>query len=719
MKKRKKQNKSQDPYFEREKLKYENPIPSREFILEYLEKLGVPESYPKLLQALKLRGPKNSDALHHRLKAMVRDGQLITDRKERYALVKKMNLVRGYVVGHRDGYGFLTPDSGGKDLFLNPKEMRAVFPGDIVLASVISSGENDKREGAIVEVLTRKFTQIIGRYFIERGIGFIVPSNRDFSQEIIIPHGKELKAKKGDLVLTEILGYPTKRNSATAKVIKILGKEVTPALEIDVVVNAHGLPNSWPDKAAKESNAIAQLGIKAEKRVDLRKLPFVTIDGADAKDFDDAVYCKKDNGAWILYVAIADVSHYVTFNSALDQEALNRGNSVYFPGQVIPMLPEILSNELCSLKPEVDRLVVVAEVKINNLGKIDGFKFYDAIIRSHARLTYDKVFDLLENNSEPNYLLLSELKNLRALYLLLLKQRKIRGSLDFSRVESKIIFNPQGKISKIVKNEHHYVHGMIEECMLVANVCASKFLLTHKISALYRVHEGPELEKLSNVRAFLKSLGLELKGGENPKSIHYADLLQKIIGRTDEHLVQTVLLRSMRQAVYTPSNIGHFGLAYEEYAHFTSPIRRYPDLINHRSIKYILLHGNPSKYHYNEANMQEFGNHCSMTERRADDASRDVELWHKCQFMRDKLGKSFAGIISGVMNFGIFVELKDIFIEGLVHITALKQDYYQFDQLRQRLVGKRGGKVYRLGDEVKVLVARVDLDELEISLELV
>lgn len=716
-----KKNKKVDPFFDREASKYAKPIPSREFIVQYLEELGTPAKRSQLIKAFNLAGKELQEALRRRLNAMLRDGQLLINRKGSYALVDHMSLVRGYVVCHKEGYGFLIPDDGSDDVFLNPRQTRSLFPGDRILVSVTTNHERGKREGTVVEILERSFTQIVGRYLEEKGVAFIVPSNKNVTQEIIIPEGKEANAQEGQIVVSEIISYPTERSSATGRIVEVLGEHMAPGMEIEVAIRAHGLPFAWPDEAFSECDAIGTVvgdGAK-DGRQELQHLPFVTIDGEDAKDFDDAVYCKRHaKGGWILYVAIADVSHYVQFDSVLDQEALNRGNSVYFPEHVIPMLPEVLSNDLCSLKSNVERLAMVCEVLITENGEVDRYRFYDAIIKSHARLTYDEVFAQLENKAKKPSVLLPHLQELQRLYHALLKQRRARGAMDFSRIETKIIFSKDRKIQRIVPVEHNYVHGIIEECMLVANACASLFLLHGKIPALYRVHEGPSPEKLLDLRGFLGGLGLELKGGNKPKSINYANLLQKIIGRPDEHLVQTVLLRSLRQAIYTPENIGHFSLAYEAYAHFTSPIRRYPDLINHRAIRYLLRGGKVKDYIYTQAMMHNFGDHSSQTERRADDATRDVTAWLKCEFMRDKIGKTFVGIISGVTNFGVFVELKDIFVEGLVHVTSLKNDYYNFDAPEHRLVGKRSGVVYRLGDPVKVLVTRVDLDDRQIDFAL-
>ncbi|MDR1057030.1 MAG: ribonuclease R [Coxiellaceae bacterium] len=711
-----------DPFYSREARKYKDPIPSREFILQYFEKSRMPKRYSELIRYLDLEGKKSYKALRCRLNAMVRDGQLLVDCKGRYVLVKQLDMLSGYVICHKDGYGFFVPDKGSGDVFLNPKHMRGLFPGDRVLVSVTYINRQGKREGTVVKILERSLTRIVGRYFIGRGVGYITPTNKNITQDVIIPPGRDGSAKVGQFVVAKITNFPTLRNNAaTGQIIKILGRSIEFGLEIEMAINIHDLPYIWPQEVLYESEVLHE--VKQEQknqRRQLQYLPFVTIDGEDAKDFDDAIYCRRhEKDGWILYVAIADVSQYVGYDTSLDKEALKRGNSVYFPQYVIPMLPEVLSNNLCSLKPHLERLVVVCEMHITNSGKIASYEFYEGIIKSHARFTYDKVFALLEGKTKEISPLLPELQELWRLYSSLLKQRKIRGALDFSRIETQIIFNDKHKIKHIKPIEHHYVHGIIEECMLAANVCASGFLLKKKIPALYRVHGGPDDEKLYNLLLFLKSLGLELKGGNKPKSIHYAELLKKIVGRRDEHLIETVLLRSLKQAVYTAENIGHFGLAYEAYVHFTSPIRRYPDLINHRAIKYLLRGGRVSNYYYTKSVIQNFGNHCSLTERRADDAERDVVMWYKCEFMKDKVGKTFSGIISGVTNFGIFIELKDIFVEGLVHITSLKNDYYKFEPLHHRLIGKRSGKVYRLGDPIKVIVAKVNLDEKEINFDLV
>lgn len=720
----KKLNIKQDPYFEREAQKYVNPVPSREFIMQYLLELGRPASKNHLTEAFALEDNEAKDAFRRRLQAMLRDGQIITNRRGSFALVNQMELICGRIVGHKDGFGFLVPENGTKDIYLNAREMHLVFPGDRVLVSITSNGSHNRPEGMIVEILERSITEITGRFFAEDNVAFVVPANKDISKEIIIPAGKEQSAENGQLVVAKIINYPTRRLPAVGEITEVLGEHLAPGMEIEVAMRAHQLPFKWSEKALEDLKNITKEIPKSEykKRKDLCKLPFVTIDGEDAKDFDDAVFCQPDNKkGWILYVAIADVSFYVRSESTLDQESLARGNSVYFPNHVVPMLPEILSNELCSLKPNLDRLTMVCEMKINPNGVITNFDFYEAIIHSHARLTYDQVYNLLEhknNHNKKSNNILPHLKNLFSVYQALLKHRQTRGALDFTTAETKIIFGTNRKIKNIVEVPRNYAHQIIEECMLAANVCSSKFLLKHKIPSLYRVHEVPSEEKLDNLRRFLGGLGLTLGGGNKPKAADYANLLKKISNRKDAHIIQTVLLRSLQQAIYTPENLGHFALAYSSYAHFTSPIRRFPDLINHRAIRHILQKKNVNSFVYNEIAVRNYGEHCSMTERRADEATRDAIDWLKCEYMRSKVGKTFDGYISNVTNFGVFVSLKDIFVEGLLHVTALHNDYYQFDPIKLKLKGKRSGKTYALGDQIKVKIARVDLDDRQIDFEL-
>lgn len=716
--------KKHDPHFEREKQKYANPIASREFILEYLEKAKQPVGIFELIEAFVLiDDPDRCEALKRRLYAMIRDGQIIQNRKGFYALIGEMDLVKGRVATRRDGSGFVVPDDGGKDIILTAREMRMLFPDDRVLVC-ITDEEKKRRYGKVVEILQHNITQVAGYYAEENGVGFVVPTSKVIAQEVIIPPENKGEAKIGQLVVAKIISYPTKFCGAVGKIEETLGDRRGGSVEIDLAIRSYGLPHKWSEKVTDEvarMSASTTISVaERARREDLCHLPFVTIDGEDARDFDDAVYCEPvlKKGGWTLYVAIADVSHYVSEKSLLNEEALARGNSVYFPQCAIHMLPELLSCELCSLKPNVERLAIVCKMRISKEGKIANYSFSEAIINSHARLTYNLVHAILEgkDNSRPHEL--PHLQELQRLYKILIEQRKLRGALEFDRVETKILFDKNQRIKNIVPVKQNYVNGIIEECMLAANVCASNFLLKNKIPALYRIHEGPSTEKLQTLRNFLKNLGLKLGGGKTPETLDYAKLLRSIDGRKDELLIQTLLLRSLSQAVYAAENIGHFGLAYQAYAHFTSPIRRYPDLLNHRAIRYVLTGKKIAEFFYNKLDMQRFGEHCSITERRADNAANEVVDWLKCQFMQDKIGEVCDGLVVGVTEFGLFVELKDFYVEGLLHVTALPGDYYQFDSLSYSLRGKRTNRTYRLGDNVRVKIARVDLDERQIEFAL-
>lgn len=722
-----KSKKIRDPYAKREANKYEYPIPSREYILEFLHEAGKPTTRGTLIDALRLTTEVEQEALRRRLRAMERDGQIVFTRKGGYALPDKMGLVSGRVIGHKDGFGFLVPDDEGEDIFLNAKQMRALFHGDKILVRVSHVDKKGRREGELVQVLERANTHLVGRYFFEGGIGFVTPENKRITQDIIIPDIKNIEVKHGNMVVVDIVSPPTFRTQAIGQITEVLGEHMAPGMEIDVAIRSHSLPSVWSEEALDQAQKFGK-NINPEainKRKDLRNKPFVTIDGEDAKDFDDAVYCEKapNGGGWILYVAIADVSYYVQSNTPLDKEAFERATSVYFPGRVIPMLPTQLSNELCSLKPNKDRLVMVCEMAVSSKGTVTRYRFYDAVIHSQARMTYTNVYKILvekDKKLQKQYqALVPHFKNLYALYLVLYKERQLRGALDFDTVETEIIFGPNKKIKSIIARERNDAHRLIEECMLLANVSASKFLVKHKIPTLYRVHEGPPEEKLADVRSFLAELGLSLKGGDNPKPKDYAELLRKVNGRADGQMIQTVLLRSLSQAIYTPENKGHFGLAYDCYAHFTSPIRRYPDLLVHRAIRYGLYKKETSGFFYSMSDMMHFGEHCSLNERRADDATRDVTDWLKCEYMHDKVGEEYEGIITGITHFGIFVQLQKIFVEGLVHISELPGDYYQYDPKRHRLLGERTRKMYRLTDKLRVKVARVNLEDRQIDFVLV
>ncbi|MDH1055787.1 ribonuclease R [Aquipseudomonas alcaligenes] len=742
---------SLDPEAAREAEKYDNPIPSRELILQHLSERGSPAAREELVAEFGLTTDEQLEALRRRLRAMERDGQLIYTRRGTYAPVDKLDLIRGRISGHRDGFGFMVPDDGSDDLFLSPAQMRLVFDGDRVLARVAGLDRRGRREGAIVEVIERAHETIVGRYFEEAGIGFVEADNPKIQQEVLVTPGRTGGARIGQFVAIKITHWPTARFQPQGDIVEVIGNYMAPGMEIDVALRSYDIPHVWPEAVVKEARKLKPEVEEKDKehRVDLRHLPFVTIDGEDARDFDDAVYCEKNSGrwklfsgGWKLYVAIADVSHYVKVGSALDEEAQKRGNSVYFPERVVPMLPEELSNGLCSLNPHVDRLAMVCEMNMSKSGELLDYQFYEAVIHSHARLTYNKVSYMLEQpkSSEGKALreeyqeVLPHLKQLYALYQALLAARHERGAIDFETQETRIVFGAGRKIAEIRPTQRNDAHKLIEECMLAANVATARFMLDHQMPSLYRVHDGPPAERVEKLKAFLGELGLALhKGKLGPVPKDYQKLLASIQGRPDFHLIQTVMLRSLSQAVYSAENNGHFGLNYEAYTHFTSPIRRYPDLLVHRAIRSVIRSKRETKhvqragaasmpkariYPYDEAALEKLGEQCSMTERRADEATRDVVNWLKCEFMQDRVGEIFEGVITAATGFGIFVELKDIYVEGLVHVTALPADYYHFDPVHHRLAGERSGRSFRLGDSVAVKVMRVDLDERKIEFEL-
>lgn len=709
-----------DPFKKREAEEYEHPVASREFIIQYLAEEGHPLGWQALCEALSITTEEEQEGLRRRLKAMVRDGQLMTNRRGSYALVQQMELVPGRVQAHRDGFGFLIPDDGSDDIFLPAREMNAVFNDDRVLVRVAGDSRG-LREGQIAEIVEQNTHQVVGKYHVENGIALVDPDNQLISQDIIIPENQNANAKEGQFVMVEIIAQPTKRRQPLGRVIEILGDQLTPGMEVELSIRSHNLPFVWPEAVLSEAQKFPATATAPDSHryTDLRHLPFVTIDGEDAKDFDDAVFCQKSTkDGWRLIVAIADVAEYVKPDTALDQEAKIRGNSVYFPNKVLPMLPESLSNGLCSLKPNVDRLVLACDMLLNAHGVIEDYKFYEGIIHSQARLTYTQVANMLAEPTHELPQILPHLKEFHELFKKLLRQRQVRGAIDFDTVETKIVFGDKGKIERIVPTRRNDAHRMIEEAMLSANVCAAHFLLKAELPTLYRVHEGPEPQRLLALQDFLKPFNLRLNGGKKPTPKDYARLIERITGRQDFHLLQTMLLRSLRQAIYSPDNNGHFGLAFEAYTHFTSPIRRYPDLLVHRGIKH-LLNQHPSKnFAYSSKAMHEIGTHCSTTERRADLATRDAVDWLKCEYMLKKQGQIFPGIISDVTGFGVFVELNDIYVQGLLHITALKNDYYRYDSTNRLLEGRRTNQVYRLGDAIEVLVARVDLDKRLIDFEL-
>ncbi|WIM07022.1 MAG: ribonuclease R [Candidatus Nitricoxidivorans perseverans] len=707
--------------FEREVAKYEYPLPSREYILQVLAGQGVPVSFEHLGDLLDVQSHEHDD-FSRRLGAMARDGQLLQNRRGDWLIPDKADLIRGRVEGHPDGFGFLVPDEkGGADLFLPEKEMAKVLHGDRAIARVVGVDRKGRPEGKIVEVTERANARVVGRVHQEHGVWYVVAENRRISQDILLspPDKKGLKPKAGQVVMAEIVEQPSKQSQPIGRVVEILGNYADPGMEIEIALRKHDLPFEWSKAAASETKALPDAVRKSDwkGREDLTELPLVTIDGETAKDFDDAVFCERQDKDFRLVVAIADVSHYVQPGGALDTEALARGNSVYFPRRVIPMLPEKLSNGLCSLNPQVERLCMVCDMRISGSGEIGRYRFYPAVMWSHARLTYTEVAAALYDRDAAMRRklgpLLPHIETLDTLFRVLVKARAKRGAIDFETVETRMVFDDHGKIAKIEPYERNDAHRVIEECMLAANVCASDFLRERKHEALYRVHEGPTPERLTKLRDFLGTFGFQLGGGDEPHAKDYAQLLEKIGDRPDKQLLQTVMLRSLRQAIYSPDNVGHFGLAYESYTHFTSPIRRYPDLLIHRSIKAAL-----AGKKYAPGDWTDIGLACSATERRADEATRDVEAWLKCYYMQDRVGETFEGSISAVVPFGIFVALDDVFVEGLVHVSELGRDYFHFDEKAHAMVGERSGRRFRLSDRVRVQLARVDMEQNKIDFRL-
>ena len=714
-------SRDKDPNRQREAKKYENPIPSREFILDTLTAHGAPLAFAEIAAALELTTEPDLIALERRLGAMVRDGQLLRNRKDAFCIVNHRDLIAGRVIGHPDGFGFVRPDDGGDDLYLYPKDMKTLFHGDRVVVRVSGRDRRGRLEGSLVETLERNTRTVVGRLYQESGVGFVAPDNKRLSHDVIIPSDRLGGATHGQIVVAEITDQPTGRTQPIGRVREVLGDHMAPGMETDIAIRAHDLPVEWPPEVAAEVAGLTPEVPESAKagRTDLRKLALVTIDGADARDFDDAVYCERKPKGWKLLVSIADVSTYVVPGTALDTEALERGNSVYFPDRVIPMLPEVLSNGLCSLNPDVDRLCMTAELYIDTEGKVTRTRFFQAVMRSKARLTYDQVAAMIVDRDpvlcERYNAVLPHLQDLHGLYQVLHAARVERGAIDFDSTETKFEFNEQGRISAVVPVVRNDAHRLIEECMLAANVAAARHFERKKIPAIYRIHDLPSQEKLSDLREFLGQLALMLPGGAKPVAADYAQLLLEVKDRPDRALIQTVLLRSMQQAMYSAENVGHFGLAFPAYTHFTSPIRRYPDLIVHRIIKHLLADGTAADLDYSKSDLQQIGEHCSGTERRADEATRDANDWLKCEFMQDKLGEQFDGTITSVTSFGIFVQLDAIHVDGLVHITALDNDYYHFDPIGHRLQGERSGNVYRLGDRLRIQVAAVNLDDRKID----
>ena len=712
-----------DPHADREASLYETPLPSRELILTTMGEQGVPLSVEELYTILEI-SDEERDIFNRRLNAMEREGQIIKNRKGALCIADKLDLIAGVVQGHPDGFGFLIPDDktkvSGDDVFLSPKEMSQVMHGDRAMVRISGLDRRGRPEGKLVEVLERRTQKLVGRVVHSTGVTIVAAEDKRINQDILIPYNMDMQAKPGQVVMVELTEQPSAHAKPMGKVVEILGNYADSGMEIEIALRKHNLPYEFSPAAVKLAESYPKLVQESDfkGRIDLRELPLITIDGETARDFDDAVFAEQQGKGWRLVVAIADVSFYVKPQDALDKCAFERGNSVYFPRRVIPMLPEALSNGLCSLNPEVERLCMVCDMQVDGAGVVKQFKFYPSVMRSKARMTYNQVFEILQNPVAELALeyawLVPHLNDLYSVYQLMLSQREKRGAIEFETTETIMMFNEQGKIDEIVPSFRNEAHKLIEECMLAANVCAADFLAAHEHPALYRVHEGPTPEKLEALRTFMGEFGFGVGGGDSPHAKDYGKLIDRIRERPDAQLLQTVLLRSMQQAVYSPDNLGHFGLAYEAYAHFTSPIRRYPDLLIHRAIKAV-LNGD----RYKAGDWSQLGEHCSMTERRADDATRDVTNWLKCFYMQDKIGEVFEGTVAAVTSFGLFVALDGVYVEGLVHVTELGNDYFHFDKARHEMTGERTAVRYRLGDRLTIKVVRVDLETAKIDFTLI
>ena len=710
-----------DQHADRESAKYDNPIASREHLLDVIKEADAPIRIEQLAKKLGIKKETDQrEALQRRIGAMIRDGQLIENRTQQLVPVDADALIAGKLTAHPDGFGFLITEDDD-DIFLNAREMRMALHGDKVVVCITGTNKRGKREGRIVEVLERANQSIVGRLFLEKGMSFVSPDNKRISQNITIPPDDRAGASHGDMVVAAIVEQPTRKHPPTGKIVEVLGQHLEAGMEIDVALRSRDIPFNWPNSVEDQAAAFSTQVLEEDKlgRKDVRSLPLVTIDGADARDFDDAVYCEKTKSGWRLLVAIADVAHYVQPGAPLDKEAINRGTSVYFPGRVVPMLPEVLSNGLCSLNPEVDRLCMLCEMTLDESGSIKRSRFYNAVMRSHARLTYTQVNEML---TEPDSALrqqyeavFPDIESLHALYQVLAASRRKRGVIEFESNETRILFDDNKKIKEIIPVVRNDAHKLIEECMILANVAAAAYLEQNKIPTLYRVHATPKAEKLEDLRAFLALRGLQLGGGDSPTTMDYAEIVSAIADRPDQSTISTVLLRSMQQAIYQPRNEGHFGLALAQYAHFTSPIRRYPDLLVHRAIKHVLSRKPIEGNFYTTAAMVVLGESCSTTERRAEDASRDVVSWLKCEYMQDHIGEEFDGVVSAVTSFGLFIDLPSMHIEGLVHITSLPQDYYRYEQASLTMTGEKTGRKYQLGDEIRIRVMAVNLEDRKID----
>ncbi len=694
-------------------------------ISDALREAGRPMHFEEIAELLKPKTDNARKRLFDALESQVQAGELVRNRRDEYCLRERLPLIVGTVNGHRDGHGFLhQEDRSAPPIILPHRQMREVMHGDRVAVRISGEDQRGRREGVVVKVLERGTKEVVGRLYDEAGFTYVVPDNPRIAHRILVPRDHLTDAQPGQIVMVRIVEPPSRNAQPLGHVTRVLGEHAAPGMETDIAIHAHALPFEFPVEAVKQAESFGQTVSVAAKRgrEDLREVPLVTIDGEDARDFDDAVWCEPVRGGWRLIVAIADVASYVEPDSALDVEAQNRGTSVYFPNRVLPMLPEGLSNGLCSLNPAVDRLCLCCEMKVDAHGKVTKARFFEGLMRSAARLTYTKVAAYLANpaaSQDPQVNAVGEqIAHLDAVYRALQVARSQRGALEFDAPELKVKFGADGRIAALVEQSRNDAHRLIEECMIAANVEAARFLAKHKIPALYRVHGQPEADRLEQLRQFLGGFGIQLPAGPDLEPKVLSDLLKGIASNDESRLIETVVVRSMPQAVYQPQNIGHFGLALHEYAHFTSPIRRYPDLMVHRGIRHVLRGGTAEDFPWTPARMAELGQQCSFTERRADDATRDAMAWLKCEYMQDKIGEEFEAMVSSVVDFGLFVQLKGLQIDGLVHVSSLGADYFSRDRSGFRMVGARSGRAFRLGDHIRVRLNSVSIDERKIDFEL-
>ncbi len=691
-------------------------------VLQCLRRAGRPLKLDEVTAEL---GPIAGAEAAAQLAVLVKHGEVVLNRRGQYCLREQLpGLVIGTVQAQRNGDGWLLPDDASASIYLPPQQMREVIHGDRIAARIEGARFRGKPQGAIVEVLERRTKEVVGRLHVESGVAYLTPDNPRITHRVLVPQSQTGGAESGQIVIVELTQQPGRNAQPVGRVSRLLGEHGAPGMETDIAIHSHGLPYEFPDDVLAEARAygayIPESAVAG--REDLRGLELVTIDGEDARDYDDAVYCERVGGGWKVIVAIADVGHYVKPGSALDAEARERGTSVYFPNRVIPMLPEELSNGLCSLVPDQDRLCLCCELRVSDEGRIARSRFFEAVMRSAARLTYRDVGEFLERPAAKHAPRLEHLRDrllaLHGVYRSFMRERSGRGALELDTPELKLKFDEQGRVAALVEQPRNDAHRLIEECMIAANIAAARFLDRHKVPTLYRVHGLPEIDRLETLRQFLREFGLWLPPAEDIRPEHLRDLLQKIGDRPDALLISTAVIRSMPQAVYQPGNIGHFGLALDHYAHFTSPIRRYPDLVVHRGICQVLREGDPQQLVAWHGPFPVLGQDCSFRERRADEATRGAVAWLKCYYMQDRIGEEYEGIVSGVVDFGLFVQLDGLQVDGLLHVSALGQDYFTRDRSGYRIVGRSSGKSYKLGDRLRVRVSNVSLDERRVDFEL-